>query len=297
MARCKRPHQATLQVFSTPLTCRPMALSIVALILALLAQNVTALWPKPTSLTAGDVEVIRLHPTFRINPPKDCWIPADLLQTIDTTTKHIRNDKLSPLRLDVVSLEAQAAATNQYIKHLNLQVTCSQVKQTIANHVKKPLEQWDESYTLDIRPDQHDATISANSTLGLLRGLQTFSQLVFTSSTMPNGKPVRYLLNAPRHISDRPAFAWRGLLLDTARNFYPVKTIKQVLDAMSWSRMNVFYWHITDSQSWPLQIDRYPELSARGAYSAMETYSQQDLLKTIAYANSIGIQVVVEIDS
>ena len=274
-----------------------MALPIVALILTLLAQNVTALWPKPTSLTPGDVEVIRLHPTFRINPPKDCWIPADLLQAIDTTTKHIKDDRLAPLRLDVLSLEAQAAATKKYVKQLNLQATCSQVKQTIVNHVNKPLEQWDESYTLQIRPDLLDATISANSSLGLLRGLQTFSQLVYTSSTKQNGKPVRYLLNAPPHILDRPALAWRGLLLDTARNFYPVKTIKQVLDAMSWSKMNVFYWHITDSQSWPLQIDRYPELSAKGAYSASETYSQQDLLKTIAYANAIGIQVVVEIDS
>jgi hypothetical protein len=41
------------------------------------------------------------------------------------------------------------------------------------------LEDWDESYTLSI-PAGGFAELKANTSLGLLRGLETFSQLVYT---------------------------------------------------------------------------------------------------------------------
>lgn len=37
-------------------------------------------------------------------------------------------------------------------------------------------------------------------------------------------------------------FYYRGFMLDTARNFYPVSDIERTLDAMSWAKLNVFHW-------------------------------------------------------
>lgn len=61
-------------------------------------------------------------------------------------------------------------------------------------------------------------------------------------------------------IVDAPAFAHRGILLDSARNFMPLDVIYRTLDAMAASKLNVFHWHIVDSQSFPLDIKRVPNL-------------------------------------
>lgn len=62
-------------------------------------------------------------------------------------------------------------------------------------------------------------------------------------------------------IKDQPIFVHRGLTLDTARNFIPVKDIERTLDGMAASKLNVFHWHATDSQSFPLHMPRVPQLT------------------------------------
>lgn len=61
-------------------------------------------------------------------------------------------------------------------------------------------------------------------------------------------------------IRDRPAYPHRGLMLDTARNFIPVPDILRTIDAMASSKLNVFHWHITDTQSFPMESPRVPQL-------------------------------------
>ena len=69
---------------------------------------------------------------------------------------------------------------------------------------------------------QNQATLSANSTYGILRGIETFLQLVKNG---PNCSHVPAV-----DIVDEPRFPWRGLMLDSARHFIPVKDIKRLVD-------------------------------------------------------------------
>lgn len=61
-------------------------------------------------------------------------------------------------------------------------------------------------------------------------------------------------------ITDRPLYPHRGVLLDSARNFMPLKQIRNTLDAMAASKLNVFHWHVVDTHSFPLEITRVPEM-------------------------------------
>ena len=109
----------------------------------------------------------------------------------------------------------------------------------------------DESYTLSIEGTPPAATLRAHTVYGALHGLETFSQLVSRGSGL-RGK-CSAVINASRlAISDAPRFRWRGLMLDSARHYLPVEAITAMLDAMSFNKLNVLHWHISDSQSFPL---------------------------------------------
>ena len=69
------------------------------------------------------------------------------------------------------------------------------------------------------------------------------------------------------------------------------------LDAMAWTKMNVFHWHIVDDQSFPLQTHHLPQLSRQGAFSQQLIYTREDVADIIAYAKDRGIRVIPELDS
>lgn len=149
----------------------------------------------------------------------------------------------------------------------------------------------DESYTLGISEDGA-AKLSASSTFGILHGLETFSQLFYEHSA----GDAWYLVNAPIDIEDSPAFGHRGLMLDTARHWFPVQDIKRTIDAMTYNKLNKLHVHVTDSQSWPLEIPSIPELSAKGAYSKSSVYSPHDIESLQRYGVARGVEVYFEID-
>jgi hexosaminidase len=67
-------------------------------------------------------------------------------------------------------------------------------------------------------------------------------------------------------ITDAPRFAWRGLMLDSARHFQSPEYIKQFIDWMALHKLNVLHWHLVDDQGWRLEIKKYPKLTSVGAW-------------------------------
>lgn len=151
-----------------------------------------------------------------------------------------------------------------------------------------PNLQSDESYELKI--DGDGAELKAKEVWGVLRGLETFSQLVFKDV---GGYQCRHTW-----IKDHPRFPWRGLLIDTSRHFLPTPTILKIIEAMSFNKLNVLHWHIVDDQSFPFQSQTFPELSKKGAYRAYtHEYTPTDVNKVVQYARMRGIRVLPEFDT
>ena len=69
----------------------------------------------------------------------------------------------------------------------------------------------------------------------------------------------------PLEIEDAPRFAFRGLMLDIARNFHPKTQILAVIEQMAAFKLNKLHLHLGDDEGWRLQIDGLPELTAIGA--------------------------------
>ncbi|KAI0088595.1 beta-hexosaminidase [Irpex rosettiformis] len=256
---------------------------------AISIPGILCLWPMPRSLKAGTTSLV-LSTSFSIDlQVQDA--PEDLQQAITRTQSYLRNDNLGRL---VVGRGTSDLGLLQGAKELqSLRVTLSNEAgkaRSISSEATAPLGSRSEEYSLVIPSAGSTATLIANSTLGLFRGLTTFEQLWYTAGE------ATYTLEAPIRIIDSPAFPYRGLMLDTARNFFPVSDIKRTLDAMSWAKINQFHWHVTDSQSFPLEILGFTEVAAKGAYSN-SIYSPEDVKDIVSYAGARGIDVVVEIDT
>lgn len=127
---------------------------------------------------------------------------------------------------------------------------------------------------------------------GILRGLETFSQLLY----MGNDK--RSLMINLTEINDEPRFPHRGLLIDTSRHYLTLFTIFNILDGMAYNKLNVLHWHIVDDQSFPYQSRVFPELSEKGAYDPDNMiYTHEDVESVIEYARVRGIRVMSEFDT
>ncbi|KAG6393468.1 hypothetical protein SASPL_147710 [Salvia splendens] len=154
----------------------------------------------------------------------------------------------------------------------------------------------DESYNLLVAArDAHsvigEVTIEANSVYGALHGLETLSQLC----SFDYGTKTVKLYNAPWYIQDKPRFEYRGLLLDTSRHYLPIEIMKQVIESMSYAKLNVLHWHIIDEQSFPLEVPSFPKLW-KGAYTKWERYTIDDASEIVDFAKKRGINVMAEVD-
>ncbi len=142
----------------------------------------------------------------------------------------------------------------------------------------------DESYTLDVASG--GAVLAAPTVVGIIRGLETFLQLV-------RGDGSGWSLPLVR-IADRPRFPWRGLLVDVARHWEPPAVIERTLDAMAAVKLNVLHWHLSDDQGFRVESRRYPKLQELG--SDGDYYTQDQVRAIVAYARDRGIRVVPEFD-
>ncbi|XP_050421396.1 chitooligosaccharidolytic beta-N-acetylglucosaminidase-like isoform X2 [Adelges cooleyi] len=154
-----------------------------------------------------------------------------------------------------------------------------------------------ERYALSIVTEGNKITvkITAQTVYGARHGLETLRQLIATYGTLEYGKNL--VMASDVSISDQPAYAHRGFMLDTARHYFPISAIKRTIDGMGHSKLNVFHWHATDTHSFPLDLPSVPLMFKYGAYSAEQKYSYDDIKDLLRYALVRGVRVIMEIDS
>lgn len=117
----------------------------------------------------------------------------------------------------------------------------------------------EESYILNINQDK--ILISASDRAGALYAIQSLKQ-IFLVSKLEN-TPIKNLI-----VNDSPRFSYRGMLLDISRNFYGPEKIKQIIDYLSFFKINHLDFRITDDEGWRLEIPGLEELTEVGSKRA-----------------------------
>lgn len=251
----------------------PMSLKVCKL----LCLDNGSLWPKPTGHLSLGNSVLPLN-VNEIN-----------LSGVNANTKvgGLLNENLIIFKENVRKL---GKVTTNVGVGLTIQITNVQNP----NDVQLTLD-TDESYKLQIQQADDKsmiATITATTYFGARNGLETLLQLIVFDDLRDQIQIIR-----DAYIEDKPAFPYRGILLDTSRNFVSVEVIKNTIEAMSMSKMNTFHWHITDSHSFPYQSKTYPLFTKYGAYSKDKVYTKDDIKDIMKYALLRGVRVLPEFDA
>ncbi|KAJ0960575.1 hypothetical protein J5N97_001568 [Dioscorea zingiberensis] len=227
-------------------------------------------WPKPVNISWTNPTTTTLSPSFKI--------------LSSCTDKHLRRAVRRYNHLILTEL-------HDFIRPQPKTLSSSFLNELLItiSDVSAPLQHGvDESYTLWIG-SSGQANLTAVTVWGAMHGMETFSQLVWGTDQL--------MVPAGIFISDKPLFAHRGFMLDTSRNYFPVRDILRTIRAMSANKMNVFHWHITDSHSFPVELPSEPELAGKGSYGAKMRYSVDDIKMIVEYGMQHGVRVVPEIDT
>ena len=267
------------------------------------------------------------------------WKNADGIEKLDTPTSKDRYDLYSPSNVldkseleiiiptpsKITLLDGESSLKSDYKVFVNesLNLDINTVKSLFAENFKvdiinssdhdisvKYIESLlEESYKLSI--DENKISIEASDRAGALYGLQSLKQL-FLAASLEN--------NILKHmnISDSPRFSYRGMLLDISRNFFGPNKIKQILDYLSFFKINHLDFRLTDDEGWRLEIPGLEELTEVGskrAYSKDEFeslipmygsgpdinstgsgyLSRDDFIEILQYADHRNIKIIPQI--
>ncbi|KAJ9575900.1 hypothetical protein L9F63_007212, partial [Diploptera punctata] len=250
------------------------------------------LWPRPTGTTTIGDQVMIFHPSM---------VRFDLLEVVIGSNRGPREYLAACTQLFLDNLMLECGANCSVISNNEVHVRIITTSQDLTLN-------WstDESYSLDIVPNLRvngvTVNIRAETVYGVRHGLETLSQLVArVSVTSGKGRSLSrrqtLIITSNVQLTDAPVFRHRGLMLDTARNFLPLNAIKRTLDGMASCKLNVLHWHATDTQSFPLESPRVPQLARFGAYSSCQVYSPNDVSYLLEYARLRGVRIILEIDA
>ena len=185
---------------------------------------------------------------------------------------------------------------------------------TIIFQLGEHKELGEEGYQLSISSDK--LILSAYKHHGIFNGIQSVLQLLppeIKSKTVQ--ADATWSINCIE-VTDKPQFAWRGLMLDVSRHFFTKQEVKKFIDQMAEYKYNVFHWHLTDDQGWRLEVKSLPRLTAIGAWRAPRVgnwwerepqlptdslsyggyYTTEDIREIVEYAQQRYVTIVPEID-
>ncbi len=156
-----------------------------------------------------------------------------------------------------------------------------------------------EGYTLEVTTKRID--LRAAKPAGLFYGIQTLRQLLPPPVFSPKRvEGVQWTLPCVT-ITDHPRFQWRGLLIDPARHFIPVKDFKHYVDTMALHKFNRLQVHFTDNIGWRIEIKKYPDLTRLASHRDRSGgkggfYTQADIRELVRYAAERHVTIVPEIE-
>ncbi|KAL1505996.1 hypothetical protein ABEB36_005434 [Hypothenemus hampei] len=239
----------------------------------MLCNNIPPLWPKPKSIE------IR-------NKNSSTFLKEHIFLSIHSSDENLKkhledlaNEFLKTLTNEEFYLHD---GDNQSFK-LHLHVSSIAMDLSVDTN---------ESYRLYSQKVSEDLLVNifADNYFGIRHGIETLRQLIWYDELSKKFRIFHDIL-----IQDEPSFPHRGLLIDVSRHYFPLNLLKKTVNGMTISKLNVLHLHISDVESFPLELNNTNILNV--AYNAESRYTKEDIKELIEYARKRGIRVIIEVDA
>lgn len=240
------------------------------------------LWPYPTGYTLYSNKIIGLS-TRKL---------AYVFKAVPSEAVHrYLNEALNLFLKDLASLEEITDEQSYDI------IGIPELKMLLQIYVESNPEprlrlNTEEAYHLKIDTfnDHVVVNLSSSSFCGVRHGLETLKQMILLDHS--TGKLITL---SKAEVKDAPSYKYRGLMIDTARNYIAVPDLMRTIDAMATVKLNTFHWRITDVTSFPLLLLELPQLFENGAYDRTMVYTKEDVRNLVHRAEIRGIRVLIEV--
>ena len=164
--------------------------------------------------------------------------------------------------------ETEAGYLSKMLKQLYGCCSCLDAKQTGGPNIIRLIKRNDtgametEEYLLTAEKEK-GVVIAGGSAAGVFYGIQSLLSLLPVESW---ARPMGSIEIRAISIHDKPAFEYRGMHLDIARNFIEPAAIKKLIEVMAYYKLNKLHLHLTDDEGWRIEIPSFPELTEVGGY-------------------------------
>jgi N-acetyl-beta-hexosaminidase len=143
----------------------------------------------------------------------------------------------------------------------------------------------DEAYTLTV---SDRAIIRGGSDRAVAWGSVTLLQAM---DRMDDGS-VRL---AAMTVEDEPAAPYRALMIDVARQWHPVETLRPLIDMCRLYKIRYMQLHLNDQQSTTFPFKAFPEL-ASSYHGQRRTYTREEITSLVQYADERAVTIIPEIN-
>lgn len=130
-----------------------------------------------------------------------------------------------------------------------------------------------EAYQLRVA-DGGGVHIDGGDASGVFYGIQSLLALIPVEAWK---EPVGKLEINSVNITDSPAFAYRGIMLDVSRNYHKPEAVRKLISVMGFYKLNKLHLSLTNDEAWRLEIPGLPELTDVGGFRG-HTINSKDCL-------------------
>lgn len=206
-------------------------------------------------------------------------------------------------------MERNAAFLAQYVKdmtklELGKQAAKGKAKTGISLVLNAKAKLAPEAYEIVV--DKRGVTVTGATAAGVFYGVQAIRK------SLPILQNAENVEMPAAKVEASPRFAYRGMMLDCSRHFFPAKFVKKYIDMIALHSMNRLHWHISDDQGWRFEVPGYPRLTEVGSKRAQTVtghnseledgvpyggyYTDDEIRDIVKYAAERYVTIVPEVD-
>lgn len=206
-------------------------------------------------------------------------------------------------------MERNATFLAQYVKdmtklELGKQASKGKAKTGISLVLNAKAKLAPEAYEIVV--DKRGVTVTGATAAGVFYGVQAIRK------SLPVLQSAESVELPAAKVEASPRFAYRGMMLDCSRHFFPAKFVKKYIDMIALHSMNRLHWHISDDQGWRFEVPGYPRLTEVGSKRAQTVtghnseledgvpyggyYTDAEIRDIVKYAAERYVTIVPEVD-